>query len=112
MRDHPLNLLETQDQDFLLLILLNLIRLFKKMQRIVDTFKTNPQSKMDKKILMKSHPSYHNKVIAIIQLFIPIEATRKTQSAEIKTTTVKCRVSWVICLLTERITSFKSEILM
>jgi hypothetical protein len=67
---------------------------------------------MEHKLLMKSQPSYHNKVIAISQLVIAMEATRATQGWKIKTTTVKCRVSWVICLHKERIASFKLEIML
>jgi hypothetical protein len=67
---------------------------------------------MDHKLLMISHPSYHNKFIAISLLVIPLEATGTTQGGEIKSTTVECRVSWLICLLKERIASFKLEKMM
>lgn len=60
MRDNPLSLSETQDPELQLLLLLNLLRIFKMMQRKVES---KSQSKKSKKLLMISMPSYHKMLI-------------------------------------------------
>ena len=98
MKDHPLSLSEAQDLELKLLYMLNLIRTFKKMQRILDPFKTKTQRKKSKRFLKMGVSSDHKKLIGNAQLVNTIEATSV--------------VSWVICLFKNSFASFKLKILM
>jgi hypothetical protein len=92
MNDHPLNLTGTLDPELELLLLLNLLRILKMMQRILDPFKSKSQSKKRKRFYMECVKSDHKKFKVNPLRIFSIETTITILSWQIETSSIKCRV--------------------
>ena len=92
MRNHPLNLSESQDPEPKLLNFLNLLRTFKMIRRIVEPLKSKTQSKKSKRFFKMRVKSYHKKFQANSLRIFSIEATMTILDWQIKTSSFKFRV--------------------